>query len=492
MERFDIFRDIKERTGGDVYLGVVGPVRTGKSTFIRRFMELFVVPNIRNTYDKQRAIDELPQGGAGKTIMTTEPKFIPSDAVEIEVAEGVRFNVRIVDCVGYTVDGALGYQEKDGPRMVATPWFDHEIPFQEAAEIGTRKVISEHSTIGLVITTDGSVTELPREAYVPAERRVISELKELDKPFIVILNSTHPESKATRALASELEGEYGVKVVPLNCAEMEAKDVADVLQEVLYEFPVREIKVSLPVWIGELPADHSIRRQFEESVVESVQAVKKVRHVYDVKAELGAKDFVAKAELATVDLGEGKAEISLDAPRSLFMNVLNEVSGLAIQGDHDLLRIVRELAVAKREYDKVAEALEQVRNTGYGIVTPLINEIVFEEPELIRQGNRFGVKLKANAPSIHMIRADIRTEVTTMVGTEKQGEELVRRLSSEFESDPGRIWETDFLGKSLYEIVQDGIESKLVRMPENAQQKLQETLSKIINEGSGGLICIIL
>ncbi|HHY98390.1 MAG TPA: stage IV sporulation protein A [Firmicutes bacterium] len=492
MEKFDVLRDIQERTGGDVYIGVVGPVRTGKSTFIRRFMELFVLPNIKDAYDRQRSIDELPQGGAGKTIMTTEPKFIPSEAVGIDVAEGVHLNVRIVDCVGYTVEGALGYREKDGLRMVATPWFDHEIPFEEAAEVGTRKVISEHSTIGLVVTTDGSIVELPREAYVSAERRVVQELRDLGKPFVVILNSTHPDARETRSLAAELEGEYGVRVMPLNCAELETKDVAGVLQEVLYEFPVREMRVTLPIWLRELSEDHQVRQQFEQSVTEAVRKVRRVRDVSGVSEELKSKEFIERVELIGLDLGHGKAELNLVAPRSLFFAVLNEASGLSIDGDHDLLRIIRDLATAKREYDKVAQALDDVRNAGYGIVMPLLDEITFEEPELIRQGNRFGVKLKAVAPSIHMIRADIRTEVTTMVGTEKQGEEMVRRFSEEFESDPGRIWQTDFLGKSLYEIVQDGLESKLVRMPENAQQKLQETLSKIINEGSGGLICIIL
>ncbi|NPV52629.1 MAG: stage IV sporulation protein A [Firmicutes bacterium] len=492
MEKFDIFRDIAERTGGDVYLGVVGPVRTGKSTFIKRFMDLLVVPNIKDPYDRQRAVDELPQSGAGRTIMTTEPKFVPGEAVELNLEGNIRLKVRIVDCVGYTVNGALGYEEDVGPRMVVTPWFEHEIPFQEAAEVGTRKVISDHSTIGLVITTDGTITDLPRESYVPAEERVISELKELGKPFLVLLNSTRPDARETRELASKLEEKYETRILPIDCLQMSTKDVIFVLREVLYEFPVREINVTLPVWLNELPDDHWLRSKLGQTVVEAVQKIKKVRDIDGVASDLKALDFVDDAALSRLELGSGGATIDLSAPRGLFFDILQELSGLTIEGDHHLVRIIRELAAVKKEYDKVAGALRDVRENGYGIVMPPLDEITFEEPELIKQGSRFGVRLKATAPSLHIIRADIKTEVSTVVGTERQGEELVRRLTDEFEKDPARIWETDFLGKSLHEIVQDGIESKLFKMPENAQQKLQETLERIVNEGSGGLICIIL
>ncbi|NLS44311.1 MAG: stage IV sporulation protein A [Firmicutes bacterium] len=492
MERFDIFQDMATRTGGDVYVGVVGPVRTGKSTFIKRFMDLLVIPNIDNVYDKERSVDELPQSGAGRTIMTTEPKFVPSEAVSVTIQDNIEVRTRLVDCVGYSVEGALGYEEDDGPRMVMTPWFDYEIPFEEAAEFGTRKVISDHSTIGLVVLTDGSITDIPRENYIDAEERVIRELKDLDKPFASVLNSTHPWAKETMDLASELAKKYGVPVIPMDCLKMDLEDVLDILREVLYEFPVREVSIRLPVWLNEVPAEHWLREKFQEVVISAVKEVERIRDIPETVKGFTEHDFISSANLTTLDLGTGQVIIDLKAPRELFFQVIKEASGLEVEGDHHLLRLMRELSVAKREYDKVADGLKDADELGYGIVMPLLDELELEEPELIRQGSRFGVRLRAAAPSIHMIRADIETEVTTYVGTERQGEELARRLTDEFQEDPERIWTTDFLGKSLHELVKEGIESKLYRMPENAQQKLQETLQKIINEGSGGLICIIL
>ena len=492
MERFDIFQDMATRTGGDVYVGVVGPVRTGKSTFIKRFMDLLVIPNIDDVYDKERSVDELPQSGAGRTIMTTEPKFVPSEAVSVTIQDNIDVRVRLVDCVGYSVEGALGYEEDDGPRMVMTPWFDYEIPFEEAAEFGTRKVISDHSTIGLVILTDGSITDIARGSYVPAEERVIGELHDLGKPFAAVLNSTHPWARETLDLATKLAAKYGVPVIPMDCLRMDIEDVLGVLREVLYEFPVREVSVRLPVWLNEVSAEHWLRQKFQDAIVSAVKEVKRIRDISGTVKGFAAQDFVSHADLTTLDLGTGQVVIDLDAPRELFFQVIREVSGLEVEGDHHLLRLMRELSVSKREYDKVADGLRDADELGYGIVMPLLDELELEEPELIRQGSRFGVRLRAAAPSIHMIRANIETEVTTYVGTERQGEELVRRLSDEFEKDPERIWTTDFLGKSLHELVKEGIESKLYRMPENAQQKLQETLQRIVNEGSGGLICIIL
>ncbi|MCL6634876.1 MAG: stage IV sporulation protein A [Peptococcaceae bacterium] len=492
MESNDIFRDIAERTGGDLYLGVVGGVRTGKSTFIKRFMELMVLPNMKNVYDRERAKDELPQSAAGRTVMTTEPKFIPNEAVEIQITPNLNIKIRLVDCVGYRVEGALGYEEEDGPRMVSTPWFEEPIPFQEAAEVGTRKVISEHSTMGLVITTDGSITDIPRENYVEAEERVVEELKGINRPFLVILNSTRAGEAETVQLAAELTEKYDVPVIPLDCAQMSQADVLHVLEKLLYEFPVNEVNISLPPWVEELEFKHWLRQKFEDSVRETVRGVRRLRDVNGAVESLAGYDFVDQVTLRGMDMGTGSASINITASPELFYQVLSEQSGFAIDGERELFRLVRELSVAKREYDKVAQALSEVRETGYGVVTPTLDELVLEEPELIRQGSRFGVKLKATAPSVHMIRADIATEITPIIGTEKQCEELVRYMLNEFEENPQKIWQSEIFGKSVHDLVREGIQNKLHRMPENAQAKLQETIQRIVNEGSGGLICIII
>ena len=492
MEKYDILRDIAERTGGDIYLGVVGPVRTGKSTFIKRFMELLVLPNIQEFHERERAQDELPQSGAGRTIMTTEPKFIPSEAVEISVREGIDMRVRLVDCVGYAVPGALGFEEEDGPRMVHTPWFDEEIPFQEAAEIGTRKVIADHSTIGIVIVTDGSITEIPRESYLEAEERVIFELKELNKPFIIVLNSVHPYDPETLALAETLGERYNVSVIPVNAYSMDHDDVMRVLHQSLYEFPVTEVNINLPLWIEELDATHWLRSQCEENIKNTVQNVRRLRDIDWSLQELNKPEIIDSVILSHMDLGTGVASIEITLQDGLFHRILEEVTGTPIEGDHTLLKLLREYSHANKEWNKVAYAVEEARNTGYGVVTPRLDEMTLEEPELIKQGGRFGVKLKASAPSFHLIRANISTEITPLIGTEKQCEELVRYILEEFEDDPQRIWNTNIFGKSLHELVQEGIQSKLYRMPENAQLKLQETLQRIANEGGGGLICIIL
>lgn len=486
-----MFGDIAARTNGCIYIGVVGPVRTGKSTFIKRFMDLLVLPRIKDAYDRQRTQDELPQSGAGRTIMTTQPLFVPDRPVTVTF-NGARAQVRLVDCVGYTVPGARGYEDEGGARMVRTPWFDEEIPFQQAAEIGTRKVIVEHSTIGIVVTTDGSVADLPRQAYVEAEERVIRELKELGKPFLVLLNATDPDSGPVRQLADELAERYGVTVIPVNCLRMNQQDLLDVLHELLFEFPVREVSVRLPAWVEELDETHPLRRQFLEAAWAAVGPMQRLRDVDEAVQALAQHDFVEKVTVASMDLGAGTATLELATRRSLFYKVLAEMTGFEVTGDHHLVRLMKELAVAKREYDKVAAALAEVYDYGYGIVTPSLEDIAFDDPEIIRQGGRFGVRLRAGAPSIHMVRANIYTEVTPFVGTEKQGEELARYLTEELERDPSRVWNSDFLGKSLQELVREGIQSKLHRMPAHAQKKLQETLTKIVNEGSGGLICIIL
>lgn len=488
----EVFRNISERTGGDVYIGVVGGVRTGKSTFIRRFMELMVIPNIQNVYDRERARDELPQAGAGKTVTTTEPKFVPNEAVEVVLDSGIRFRVRLVDCVGYRVPGALGYEEEDLPRLVTTPWFDEPIPFDEAAEVGTRKVIQDHSTIGIVMTTDGTITDLSRENYVEAEERVIQELKDLNKPFVVILNSIRPHSLDAVQLAAELTKKYNVPVLPMDVEQMKESDVKTILEEVLYEFPVSEVNISLPLWVNELGPEHWLRQHFETAVRETVKQVHRVRDIQGVVAALREQEHVKEVQIQETDLGSGTAAIKVTTADGLFHQVLSEVSGFSVEGDQDILRLMRELSSAKREYDKVAAAIQEVRKTGYGIVTPRLEEMNLEEPELIRQGSRFGVRLRASAPSVHMIRADITTEITPIIGTEKQCEELVRYILTEFEENPKKIWDSEIFGKSLHDLVREGIQNKLYRMPENAQAKLQETLQRIVNDGSGGLICIII
>ncbi len=488
----DNFSDLAERTGGDIYLGVVGPVRTGKSTFIRRFMELFVLPKIEDPLELERTRDELPQGSGGKTIMTTEPKFVPDEAVEITVNDHISMRVRLVDCVGYTVPGATGYEDEEGPRMVSTPWFDYDIPFEEAAELGTRKVITDHSTIGIVVTTDGSIAEIPRESYVEAEERVIEELKELGKPFVILLNAVEPYSTAAADLQEELSLKYDVPVVALNCLELRQPDLNLILEEVLYEFPVVDVAVRVPPWVEVLEPTHWLKESLDGNINENLALVNRVRDLNGMLEKLKEYEYVDSALLQQVDLGTGVAEIQLETPPGMFEQVLAEYCGEEVAGEADIMRIVINYSVAKREYDKLAEALYQVSESGYGIVPPALEEMTLEEPEIIRQGGRFGVRLRASAPSLHLVRVDVKSEFSPVVGSERQSEELMHYLLAEFEDDPEKLWESQIFGKSLHEMVQDGITGKLGNMPPNAQEKLQETLEKIINEGSGGLIAIIL
>ncbi len=492
MEQYKIYSDIAERTQGDIYIGVVGPVRTGKSTFIKRFMDLLVLPNIENEHIRSRALDELPQSGAGKTIMTTEPKFIPNEAVNIKLTDNAAFNVRMIDCVGYCVNGAQGHTEEGQPRMVTTPWFQEDIPFDKAAEIGTEKVIREHSTIGLVVTTDGSICDIPRYEYIAAEERVIGELKEINKPFIILLNSSMPDSENAQNLKTQLEEKHGVPVFLFSCAEMTIEDINSIMKNVLFEFPLKELGINLPGWIDALPQEHYLKVSIYESVRNAIMGVHKLSHINSVIPELSKNDYLSTARVEEISLGKGTALIQTEAIEGLFYNILGEATGLEIKNDEELIFMLRSLSDAKREYDKVCNALDQVRQTGYGIVSPSIDELSLREPEIIRQGGRYGVRLRASAPSIHLIRADIETEVNPIVGSEKQSEELVHYLLSEFESDPAKIWESNIFGKSLHELVNEGLQSKLSKMPEEARGKLQETLTRIINEGSGGLICIIL
>lgn len=492
MERNQIYEDIACRTGGDIYIGVVGPVRTGKSTFIKRFMETMVIPNIDNVYRRERARDELPQSGSGRTIMTAEPKFVPEEAVELQMEDGATFSVRLIDSVGYLVPGAVGQMEEDLPRMVTTPWFDYEIPMSEAAEVGTRKVISEHSTIGIVVTTDGSISEIPREDYLEAEERVIRELQDLGKPFLVLLNSKHPGDTHTQAMASDIASRYGVTCLPIDCQSLSQEDITQIIQGVLYEFPIKELELFLPSWVDALPHGHPIKDALYTAIRESSSQLHRLRQVRTVIDQMGQCDSIDRTDIRAIQLGTGVAKVELSVPRSLFYQTLSEQSGLEVKDDGDLLQMLTMLSGIKTEYDKVSQALRNVRENGYGIVVPSIDELQLEEPEIVKQGGRYGVKLKASAPSIHMIRADIQTMLSPIVGSEKQSEEMIHYLLQEFEGDIKKIWQSNMFGKSFHELVNEDLQGKLMRMPEDVRVKLRETLERIINEGTGGLICIIL
>lgn len=492
MEKTDVLENISERTGGDIYLGVVGPVRTGKSTFIRRFMELLVLPNIEEFHEREVARDELPQSGTGRTVMTTEPKFIPANAVEINVREGIDMRVRMVDCVGYVVPGALGFEENEIPRMVHSPWSEEEIPFEEAAEIGTRKVITDHSTIGLLVTTDGSITEIGRESYLEAEQRVVSELKELEKPFVIVLNSVDPFSVETRALSEKMQAEYDVSVVAVDAMNMTNDDVLRVLQEALYEFPVTEIDVHLPDWVSETDESHWLRKNLETDIYAIIDDIKRIRDLDAAVVAIDALEITEGASLLQMDLSTGISAVDVRINDSYFYQILGEYAGEEIEGNHTIMRLIRQFALSDKEWTKLKDAMGEVRDSGYGVVNPQLDEMYLEEPELIKQGGRFGVKLKASAPSYHLIRANISTEITPLIGTEKQCEELVRYILEEFEDDPKRMWDTNIFGKSLNTLVQEGIQSKLCTMPDSARGKLQVTLERLVNEGGGGIICIIL
>ncbi len=492
LERVDIFKDISKRTNGDIYLGVVGAVRTGKSTFIKKFMEKTVLPNMPNESDRLRAQDELPQSAAGKTIMTTEPKFVPNQAVSLTVEEGLDVNVRLVDCVGYTVNGAQGFEDENGPRMIHTPWYEEPIPFHDAAEIGTRKVIQEHSTMGIVVTTDGSIGEIPREDYEDAESRIVDELKEVGKPFIMIINSVQPYNQETELLRQDLTEKYDIPVLSMSVESMTEHDVNNVLREVLYEFPVLEVNVNLPSWVLVLDESHWLRQNYQLAIEETVKDIRRLRDVDHVIGQFDQFDYIQQASLAGIEMGEGIADIDLHAPDELYDQVLKEIVGEEIRGKDHLLQLMQEFTNAKKEYDQIAEALKMVKQTGYGVAAPALTDMALEEPEIIRQGSRFGVRLKAVAPSIHMIKVDVESEFAPIIGTEKQSEELVRYLMQDFEEDPLSIWQSDIFGRSLSSIVREGIQAKLSLMPENARFKLKETLERIINEGSGGLIAIIL
>lgn len=492
MANSNIYRDIAARTGGDIYIGVVGPVRTGKSTFIKKFMETMVLPNIEDSLRRERANDELPQSSGGKTIMTTEPKFIPEDAVEITLPSKSKMKVRMIDCVGYIVPSALGYIEGENPRMVKTPWFEDEIPFNMAAEIGTQKVISEHSTIGLVVTTDGSISDIPRSEYAEAEERVISELRALNKPFVVLLNCKEPHSAAAASLAAKLTDSYGVPVMPVNCLELNQNDISGILSHVLSEFPIKEVKVDLPGWITMLDKTHWLRSDVFGKISELAQSLKRVRDVKDFASNVSACEHVNSSAVESMDLATGSAKITVTLHPNLFFKILEEETGIAVENEQELMRRMKELSAAQSGYQRIQNALDEVEATGYGIVLPGIDDLTLEEPEIMKQGGRYGVRLRASAPSLHIMKADIQTEVAPIVGSESQSEELIKYLLKEFEENPAMIWESNIFGTSLHQLVNEGLHNKLYRMPGDARLKLRETLERVINEGCSGLICIIL
>ena len=492
MEERSIYKDIENRTGGNIYIGVVGPVRTGKSTFIKRFMDTLVLPRIKDENLRERALDELPQSAAGRTIMTTEPKFVPENAVPITLEDNARLSVRMIDCVGYIVESAMGYIEDDGERMVHTPWSDREMPFRQAAELGTKKVITDHSTIGVMVTTDGSIGDIDREDYVSAEERVAAELTAADKPFIILLNTTAPESASSSALAANLSQKYGAPTIPVDCAMMDETAVKAILATLLFEFPIREIHVDMPEWLRGLSRDNWLRADVFGSIRETAKGITKIREVQDAVQGLSDNENIDSAELRSMDLGTGRADIAVRLQPELFYRILTEKSGIDIRNERELMECICELANAKSNYDRIGKAYEDVLESGYGIVMPTMEELSLEEPEIVRQSGKYGIRLKASAPSVHMMRVRTTAEVTPIVGSEQQSEELVTYLLKEFEESPAKIWDSNIFGKSVSDLVGEGLNNKLCRMPEKARLKIGETVEKIINDGCNGLICIIL
>ena len=491
MEKIEIIKSITERTGGDLYLGVVGAVRTGKSTFIKKFIENLVVPNIDDEYEKKRCLDEIPQSAQGKMIMTTEPKFVPSNSASINI-DNFSCNVRLVDCVGYVIEGAKGYEDENGPRMVKTPWYDEEIPFVEAAEIGTEKVIRDHSSIGIVVTTDGSFGEISRSNYVEAETRIVEELKEIGKPFIVILNSAHPTLPETERMAEKLKAEYQVPVLPMSIEGMGEKDVYSVLRESLYEFPVTEVKINMPDWIACLNPTNSLKNEYIEKIRESVVEVDKLRDIEHITSHFENCDKIKKSYISDVDTSTGIVTINLEAPDYLYDEVLKETMGINVRSKADLLMLFQDYNEAKTEYDQIKSALQMVRTTGYGVACPTLNDMKLETPEVVKQGSRYGIKLKAVAPSIHMIRVDVESTFEPIIGTELQSKQLIDYLMKDKDTDPTAIWKSEIFGRSIDNIVKEGIQAKLSLTPENARYNLQQTLTKLVNKGSGNLFAIVI
>lgn len=491
MEKSEILKGIKERTNGDIYLGVVGAVRTGKSTFIKKVIENLVVPNIIDEYERKRCLDEIPQSAQGKTIMTTEPKFVPSKAASISI-ENFSANIRLVDCVGYIIPSSKGYEDENGPRMVKTPWYDEQIPFIEAAELGTEKVIKDHSTIGIVVTTDGSIGEIARNDYVEAEERVITELKNYGKPFIVILNTTHPMLPETEKLTHSLLDKYDVPVLPINIENMTERDIYEILKEALYEFPINEVSVSMPDWIGCLSPSNWLKKTYIEKIKESVVSVNKLRDIDDINSHFQNCEYISKSYLSEVNAENGNVTINLESPEELYNQVLNEIVDIDITDKTAVLRLFQDHKEMKAEYEQFKVALKMVKQTGYGIASPTIYDMKLDKPEIVKQGNRYGIKLKAVAPAIHMIRVDVESTFEPIIGSEIQSKELINYLMKDYDADPNNIWKSEIFGRSLDNIVKEGIQAKLSLMPDNIRFKLQQTLTKLVNRGSGNLFAIVI
>ncbi len=490
MGSFQLYRDMKARTNGEIYIGVVGPVRTGKSTFIKRFMDLLVLPNMPDEHARERTRDELPQSASGKTIMTTEPKFVPKEAAAVKLNEDLEVKVRLIDCVGFMTDGASGYMEKGQERQVKTPWFDYEIPFTKAAAIGTQKVIRDHSTIGIVVTTDGSIGELPRENYVAAEEKTVRELQTIGKPFLLLLNCKKPYTEEAKILRKALEEKYGVSVVALNCEQMKVEDIHEIMQSILYEFPISEVSFYLPKWVEMLAMEHPIKQELWNAAQNLMQQLQDVRGAVS-GIQKQDMTYIEKISIEKIEMGTGNVSVRIQFAERFYYEVLSELTGTKIHGEYELISVMKELASMKEEYAQIRDAFSDVRMKGYGVVSPKKEEIVLEEPVIIKQGNKYGVKIHSEAPSIHMIRANIETEIAPIVGNEKQAEDLAAYIKAESESEDG-VWSTNIFGKSVEELVMDGMRNKIMMINEESQVKLQDTMQKIVNDSNGGLVCIII
>lgn len=487
----DFYKDIESRTGGEIYIGVIGPVRSGKSTFIKKFMDTIVIPNMTDQELIDRTIDELPQSAAGKTIMTTEPKFIPEQAITVNIKDSAVFRVRMIDCVGYIMPSAIGYIEENEPRMVRTPWFDEPIPFNMAAELGTKKVITEHSTIGILITSDGSITDIPREEYEEAEERVVKEIRDVNKPYIILLNCVNPNSAEAKELAQSLQNKYNVPVIAVNCIDLTENEIKEIIGKLLYVFPVNEVVYTLPAWVLSLDKGHWLRTALLSAITENA-GISRVCDIVPMTKRVNECEYIENVVVNQTDLGTGNSDISIRLNQALFYKILGEKIGIELSDESVLYSLLVEMTAVKRKYAKLQEAWDSVNSTGYGIVMPGIDELSLEEPQIIKQNGKYGIKLRATAPSIHMMRTSICTEITPIVGSEQQSEELIAYMMNEFEEDPVKIWDSNIFGKSLHDLVNEGLHNKLSKMPEDARDKVRETVERVINDGCNGLICVIL